>query len=156
MAAKAKDKESQKPSLTEEQIAEFKLAFSVFDKDGDGTIEATELADVLRNMGQNLTDADLEEMINEVDEDGNGEIDFDEFLTMMENKMQYKEDEDEVLEAFKVFDNGKGYISSDDLREIMKTLGDRMTDQEIDEMIFEAEVKDGLINIQDFVSVICR
>lgn len=42
----------------------------MFDKDGDGTITTGELADVLKNMGQNLTDEDLEEMINEVDEDG--------------------------------------------------------------------------------------
>ncbi|KAL4237820.1 hypothetical protein ACF0H5_002532 [Mactra antiquata] len=152
----SKEKEKEKEKLTEEQIAEFRLAFSVFDKDGDGTISTNELSNVLKNMGQNLTDEDLDEMIQEVDEDGNGEIDFDEFLTMMENKMQYKENEEEILDAFKVFDNGKGYIRASDLREIMRTLGDRMTDDEIDEMMFEAEIKDGMINIQDFVSVICR
>ena len=47
-----------------------------------------------------------------------------------------------------MFDNGKGLISAEDLREIMRTLGDKMTDEEIDEMILEAEVKDGMINIQ--------
>ena len=56
--------------------AEFKLAFSVFDKDGSGTITTGELADVLKQMGQNLTDEDLEEMINEVDEDGNYNVDY--------------------------------------------------------------------------------
>ncbi|WAR19737.1 CALM-like protein [Mya arenaria] len=62
-----------------------------------------------------------------------------------------------MSDALNVFDNGKGYISSGDLRDIMKTLGDRMTDEEIDEMLFEANVnKNGLINIQEFVSVICR
>lgn len=50
---------------------EFKMAFSVFDRDGDGTITTSELADVLKNMGQNLTEEDIDEMINEVDEDGN-------------------------------------------------------------------------------------
>ncbi|XP_052765959.1 calmodulin-A-like [Mya arenaria] len=149
-----KKKES---SLTDEQVAEFKMAFSMFDADGGGTITTGELVEVLKSMGQKITDEDLEEMVNEVDEDGNGEIDFDEFLTMMESKLQYKENEDEILEAFQVFDNGKGYISSGDLRDIMKTLGDRMTDEEIDEMLFEANVnKNGLINIQEFVSVICR
>ncbi|XP_053397983.1 calmodulin-like [Mercenaria mercenaria] len=151
----SKEKENE-VKLTEEQIAEFRLAFSVFDKDGDGTISTTELSSVLKNMGQNLPDADLEEMINEVDEDGNGEIDFDEFLTMMENKLQYKENEDEILEAFKVFDNGKGFIRASDLREILKTLGDRMTDEEVDEMMLEADIKDGMINIHEFVTVICR
>ena len=42
----------------------------MFDKDGGGTIEASEMVDVLKNMGQNLTENDIEEMILEVDEDG--------------------------------------------------------------------------------------
>merc|ERR1712156_1335923 len=73
--------------LTEEQIAEFKEAFSLFDKDGDGTITTKELGTVMRSLGQNPTEAELQDMINEVDADGNGTIDFPEFLTMMARKM---------------------------------------------------------------------
>merc|ERR1711911_27089 len=65
--------------LTEEQIAEFKEAFSLFDKDGDGTITTKELGTVMRSLGQNPTEAELQDMINEVDADGNGTIDFPEF-----------------------------------------------------------------------------
>uniref|UniRef100_A0A8C6D035 EF-hand domain-containing protein n=1 Tax=Moschus moschiferus TaxID=68415 RepID=A0A8C6D035_MOSMO len=53
--------------LTEEQIAEFKEAFSLFDKDGDGTITGKELGTVMRSLGQNPTEAELQDMINEVD-----------------------------------------------------------------------------------------
>uniref|UniRef100_A0A8C8UGE1 EF-hand domain-containing protein n=1 Tax=Peromyscus maniculatus bairdii TaxID=230844 RepID=A0A8C8UGE1_PERMB len=53
--------------LTEEQIAEFKEAFSLFDKDGDGTITTKELGTVMRSLGQNPTEAELQDMINEVD-----------------------------------------------------------------------------------------
>lgn len=73
--------------LTEEQIAEFKEAFSLFDKDGDGTITTKELGKssnkfnekfrqfsrlgtVMRSLGQNPTEAELQDMINEVDADG--------------------------------------------------------------------------------------
>lgn len=73
--------------LTEEQIAEFKEAFSLFDKDGDGTITTKELGSnnisisidipflfnlgtVMRSLGQNPTEAELQDMINEVDADG--------------------------------------------------------------------------------------
>uniref|UniRef100_A0A7S4JC68 Calmodulin n=1 Tax=Odontella aurita TaxID=265563 RepID=A0A7S4JC68_9STRA len=52
--------------LTEEQIAEFKEAFSLFDKDGDGTITTKELGTVMRSLGQNPTEAELMDMINEV------------------------------------------------------------------------------------------
>ena len=51
-------------------IPEFKEAFSLFDKDGDGTITTKELGTVMRSLGQNPTEAELQDMINEVDADG--------------------------------------------------------------------------------------
>ena len=51
-------------------IPEFKEAFSLFDKDGDGTVTTKELGTVMRSLGQNPTEAELQDMINEVDADG--------------------------------------------------------------------------------------
>ena len=65
---------------SEEQISEFKEAFALFDKDGDGTITLDELRTVMQSLGQAPTDQELIDMIKEVDADGNNEIDFDEFL----------------------------------------------------------------------------
>lgn len=53
-------------------FSEFKEAFSLFDKDGDGTITTKELGTVMRSLGQNPTEAELQDMINEVDADGKG------------------------------------------------------------------------------------
>lgn len=53
---------------------EFKEAFSLFDKDGDGTITTKELGTVMRSLGQNPTEAELQDMINEVDADGKKSI----------------------------------------------------------------------------------
>ena len=51
-------------------FSEFKEAFSLFDKDGDGTITTKELGTVMRSLGQNPTEGELQDMINEVDADG--------------------------------------------------------------------------------------
>ena len=145
----------QADQLTEEQIAEFKEAFSLFDKDGDGTITTKELGTVMRSLGQNPTEAELADMINEVDADGNGTIDFPEFLTMMARKMKDTDSEEEILEAFKVFDkDGNGFISAAELRHIMTNLGEKLTDEEVDEMLREADIDgDGQINYEEFVKM---
>merc|ERR1712217_869504 len=141
--------------LTEEQIAEFKEAFSLFDKDGDGTIITKELGTVMRSLGQNPTEAELQDMINEVDADGNGTIDFPEFLSLMERKMKDTAPEEDLIEAFKVFDrDGNGFISAAELRHVMTNLGEKLTDEEVDEMIREADVDgDGQINYEEFVKM---
>ncbi|XP_010210519.1 PREDICTED: calmodulin [Tinamus guttatus] len=145
----------QADQLTEEQIAEFKEAFSLFDKDGDGTITTKELGTVMRSLGQNPTEAELQDMINEVDADGNGTIDFPEFLTMMARKMKDTDSEEEIREAFRVFDkDGNGYISAAELRHVMTNLGEKLTDEEVDEMIREADIDgDGQVNYEEFVQM---
>ncbi|CAN7056984.1 unnamed protein product [Brassica rapa subsp. trilocularis] len=170
--------------LTDDQISEFKEAFSLFDKDGDGTLSSSasfveclgfcyllnneqsfslltgcittkELGTVMRSLGQNPTEAELQDMINEVDADGNGTIDFPEFLNLMARKMKDTDSEEELKEAFRVFDKDQnGFISAAELRHVMTNLGEKLTDEEVDEMIKEADVDgDGQINYEEFVKV---
>lgn len=61
--------------------SEFKEAFSLFDKDGDGTITTKELGTVMRSLGQNPTEAELQDMINEVDADGEDTVRLKNLLT---------------------------------------------------------------------------
>uniref|UniRef100_K4DIE3 RCaMP n=2 Tax=Entacmaea quadricolor TaxID=6118 RepID=K4DIE3_ENTQU len=155
MQKKTKGWEPTRDQLTEEQIAEFKEAFSLFDKDGDGTITTKELGTVMRSLGQNPTEAELQDMINEVDADGDGTIDFPEFLIMMARKMKDTDSEEEIREAFRVFDkDGNGYISAAELRHVMTNLGEKLTDEEVDEMIREADIDgDGQVNYEEFVQM---
>ena len=141
--------------MTKEQIAEFKEAFSVFDKNGDGAITREELGTVMRSLGQNPTEADLQDIINEVDADRDGTINFREFLTMMGLKMEEANREAELQEAFRLFDkDSNGLISAEELRHVMKNLGENLTDGDIGEMMREADTDgDGQINYDEFVKV---
>lgn len=87
-------------------------------------------------------------MVNEVDQDGNGTIEFNEFLQMMSKKMKGADGEDELKEAFRVFDkNNDGLISSSELRHVMTNLGEKLSQEEVDDMIKEADLDgDGQVN----------
>ncbi|CAG8910222.1 unnamed protein product [Penicillium egyptiacum] len=123
-------------SLTEEQVSEYKEAFSLFVRQ----ITTKELGTVMRSLGQNPSESELQDMINEVDADNNGTIDFPEFLTMMARKMKDTDSEEEIREAFKVFDrDNNGFISAAELRHVMTSIGEKLTDDEVDEMIREAD-----------------
>ena len=74
---------SKKGNRNDDPDRELKDAFKVFDSDGNGSISKSELKRLMSNLGQRLSDAELDAMMGEVDIDGNGEIDFDEFKQMM-------------------------------------------------------------------------
>lgn len=142
--------------MSEEQIAEFKEAFSLFDKDSDGKITTKELGTVMRSLGQNPLESELTDMINEVDINSDGLIDFPEFLTMMARKMKDTDSEAEIAEAFKVFDrNGDGKISAAELRHVLTLIGEKLSDADVDQMIREADTNnDGEIDIQEFTQLL--
>ncbi|XP_044584586.1 neo-calmodulin isoform X2 [Cotesia typhae] len=142
--------------LTEDQVAEFKEAFMLFDKDEDGTITMAELGVVMRSLGQRPSETELRDMVNEVDQDGNGTIEFNEFLQMMSKKMKGADGEAELREAFRVFDkNNDGLISSMELRHVMTNLGEKLSEEEVDDMIKEADLNgDGMVNYEEFVTIL--
>jgi len=148
------DKETMKQlGLNEEQVEEFKEAFNLFDKDSDGIISTREVQTVMRSFGLNPSESEMGEMLNEVDPDGNGEVRFQPFLGMIAKRLKDTETEAEILEAFQVFDpDNKGVVAAAELKHVCKELGETLTDEEIDEMIKEADTKgDGNINYKQFI-----
>ena len=101
----------------------------------------------MRSLGQNPSEQDLQDMINEYDEDGNGIIDFSEFLVMMNKAMNRMNTEDDLRYAFRVFDkNNKGEIPVDELRNVFIYLRNEelfdLTDEESEEL-FKSWDKNG-------------
>lgn len=70
-------------ALFKYRFLEFRQAFQLFDKDGDGTISTKELGIVMRSLGQDPSEEKLQEIIEEVDEDGTCEQNL--LLVIMDN-----------------------------------------------------------------------
>ena len=144
--------------LTQEQLGEFKKAFSKFDRDGNGFISGAELRHVMTNLGKKLTDEEADDIIREADIDGDGKVNCEEFVAMMASKMKDADREEEIRVAFRVLDrDGNGFITAAVLRHVMTNLGEKLTDEEVDEMIREADIDgDGKVNCEEFVTMMTK
>ena len=114
----------------------------------------------MRSLGKKPTEAELQDMINQVDADSSGTIDFFEFLIMIAPKVTDTdtEEEEEIKKAFREFDkDGNGFISPAELRHFMEKNGEKLTDEEAEDQIKEADIDgDGQSNYEEFVKMILK
>lgn len=82
--------ENSNHNLTKKHLRELRQAFALFDKDGSGSIDATELLACLKSMGLHPTPHELDELLARMDTDGNGHIDFDEFVAVMGEEFEVR------------------------------------------------------------------
>ena len=135
---------------------ELKEYFDMFDRDKDNLINEKELGNILRSLGHDPTEQDLTEMIKEVDNDSDSKIEFEEFLKIMNNKLKQTETEQELIEAFKIFDKeGKGLISENEFKHIMLSLGEKISEEELEEMMKKAHPQNqGYVNYKEFAKIL--
>ncbi|XP_013143068.1 PREDICTED: calcium-binding protein 1-like [Papilio polytes] len=146
--------------ISRTQMKEFREAFRLFDKDGDGTITKEELGRVMRSLGQFARVEELHDMLQEVDSDGDGNVSFEEFVNILSKSMcagggssSAEQEERELRDAFRVFDkHNRGYICASDLRAVLQCLGEDLSEEEIEDMIKEVDSDgDGRIDFLEFV-----
>ncbi|XP_044513664.1 centrin-2-like [Gracilinanus agilis] len=144
-----------KPELSEDQKQEIREAFDLFDTDGTGTIDVKELKVAVRALGFEPKKEEIKKMVSEVDKEGTGKISFNDFLAVMTQKMNEKDTKEEILKAFKLFDDDDtGKISFKNLKRVARELGENLTDEELQEMIDEADRDgDGEVNEQEFLRI---
>ncbi|XP_015834624.1 uncharacterized protein LOC660873 isoform X2 [Tribolium castaneum] len=141
--------------LTEEQKNDIKEAFDLFDNEGSGKIDAKDLKVAIRALGFEPKKEEIKKMIADIDTQGTGKLSFDDFLQLMTMKMAEKDSKEEIMKAFRLFDDDEtGKISFKNLKRVAKELGENLTDEELQEMIDEADRDgDGEINQEEFLRI---
>merc|ERR1711964_252836 len=104
-------------------------------------------------------------MIQELDKDGNASLSFEEFIELMrgdnakDGTKDCKETRDEISKVFRLFDmDGKGHISVRDVSRVSRELGERLSAEEIQEIVRRACSDESSLEMseEDFFNVMTK
>jgi len=142
-------------SYSEDQLADFQEAFQLFDQKGDGRVQVSQIGDILRALGQNPTESDVKKLThNHRPEE---RITFEVFLPILQTicKNRSSDTAEDFIEGLRHFDkDGNGYISSAELRHLLTTLGEKLADEEVEQLLTGHEDSQGNVNYEEFVRAV--
>ncbi|XP_030371734.1 caltractin-like [Scaptodrosophila lebanonensis] len=139
--------------LSAAQKSDIKEAFKLLDTESTGLIEVKELKVAIRALGFEPKKDEIKSMMAEIDKKDSDQICYDDFLHLMTIKMTEKDSNEDILKAFRLFDDdGTGKVSFRNLKRVANELREELTDEELREMIDEADVdNDGEVNQEEFL-----
>merc|ERR1712243_4729 len=130
-------------------------AFLLYDQRGDGKIPVSQIGDVMRALGQNPTESDVKKLV--VEHRADDRVTFEVFLPMMQAicSRRSTDTSDDFIEGLRHFDkDGNGFISSAELRHLLTTLGEKLSDEEAEQLLVGHEDSKGNINYENFVRTV--
>ncbi|CAD6271740.1 unnamed protein product [Miscanthus lutarioriparius] len=123
-----------------------------------GRIATGELVTALRSLGQNVDEAEARRFLEDAGAGAGATIDLAAFLAVAARKMGARQSEERLAECFDVFDDARsGSIPAEQLRQVMVSHGDRLTEDEADAMLREADpTAEGRVEYKHYVKVLLR
>lgn len=147
-----------RPGLSLEEIEELREAFDLFDVDGTGYVDGTELKTAIEQLGYR----DRNPIIYEAVERMNGrQVSFDQFLDLMTTRITDSSRREDIEKVFRLFVGGRpassSFITVDDLRRVAKELGESLSEQDLREMIDRADIDgDARVSVDEFVAIMSK
>jgi len=139
--------------FNQQQIQEFKEAFSMMDVDRDGIINEDDLAGIYGQVGREPDAKQLKAMVKECP----GQLNFTGLLGLFGENMSGTDPENKLRDAFKMFDEkDEGFISEDYMKELLMTVGDLYSKDEVKQVWKEAPIAGGKLDYMKFVAIIKR
>ncbi|XP_053953949.1 calcium-binding protein E63-1 isoform X3 [Anastrepha ludens] len=177
LLGKRTTKSVKKKPFTEVELRDLRTAFDLLDRNRDGRVTANELQFMLKNLGINVRDEIIHDLIREASHSGNGLINEAEFLQWVgriqalrdeqqqqqqqqEENASKPEENDDVTEdfiaAFRVFDrDGNGFITRDELQTAMEMIGEPLSEVQLTQLLAIADLdQDGRINYEEFTRLL--
>uniref|UniRef100_A0A023EGN8 Putative myosin essential light chain ef-hand protein superfamily n=1 Tax=Aedes albopictus TaxID=7160 RepID=A0A023EGN8_AEDAL len=142
-------------NFTEDQLAEFQEAFNLFDNRGDGKIQQQQIGYPLCALGQNPTESDVKKFTMQLKPDER--VSFEVFLPIYQaiSKQRTADTADDFIEGLRHFDkDASGFISSAELRHLLTTLGEKLADDEVEQLLQNQEDSQGNVNYEEFVRMV--
>ena len=143
-------------NFDDDKLKECKIVFDMFDKDKDGLISIKQLGDIMRILGAAPSKIELDNLIYNLESNNNNLISFDNFIILLKNKLENQDSEEDIINEFRKLDkNGNGKITESDLRNLMSKYENPLSNEEIEEIIQEANVdSNGEIDYVNFTKIL--
>ncbi|XP_063858098.1 troponin C, isotype gamma-like isoform X1 [Scylla paramamosain] len=145
-------------AMDEEQIATMKKVFQMFDQGKTGFVECSKFVNILNTLGQAFDEDELKNRIAENDPNKEGKVDFEKFCAIVMPFLEEDDDEamhEELKEAFRLYDKGgDGYITTQTLKEILRELDNKLSEEDLDGIIDEIdEDGSGTVDFDEFMEM---
>ncbi|OAF69344.1 Myosin light chain 3 [Intoshia linei] len=142
--------------LTEDEKLEYQDTFNLFDTKGDGKIFGHQIGEVLRAIGQNPCNQEIEKICGN---DKENRISYETFLPMLVSvrKSEVPVSRSDLIEGFKVFDKEQnGLVHASELRYFLTTLGEPLSEAECTSLLSGFGENNGYINYEEFIDTILK
>ncbi|XP_076819280.1 myosin catalytic light chain, smooth muscle-like isoform X3 [Clavelina lepadiformis] len=142
-------------NFSDSELAEYRDCFSLFDKTGDDKIMYHEVGECLRAFGQNPTNADVAKVLNNPSQEelNTKQVSFEEFLPMLAQikRQAVPPNIEDFIEGLRVFDKeNNGTVMGAELRHVLVSLGEKLTEEEVEQLMVGQEDTNGCVNYEEF------